>query len=73
MQYLNNWLYIWHSLGGKFLCGLAIPATAGATWATTPVLYVYDLLFDCGSLCEKKCYGDQRKITPRNRDCSASA
>ncbi|RVW96231.1 putative plastidic glucose transporter 2 [Vitis vinifera] len=56
----------------KFLCGLALPAFAGATWTTALVLYVLYLLLDGSGFCEEKCGGNQREITPRNRDSTSS-
>ena len=58
-------------LGGKFLCGVAILAFAGATWTRAPILHVCNVLLDGSGICEKKCHGNQRKITPRNRDSSS--
>ncbi|RVW38282.1 putative plastidic glucose transporter 2 [Vitis vinifera] len=62
----------WVILGDKFLCGLALPAFAGATWTTALVLYVLYLLLDGSGFCEEKCGGNQREITPRNRDSTSS-
>lgn len=59
------WLICFLS-GDKFLCGLAVLAFTGATWATDLVHYFCYLLLDGSGFCEKECHGDQRKITARN-------
>ncbi|KAF2304844.1 hypothetical protein GH714_039153 [Hevea brasiliensis] len=55
----------------QFLCGLAIFAFAGATRTTALVHYICHILHDCSGFCKRECYGNERKITSRDRDSSS--
>lgn len=58
-------------LGVQFPCWLAVLAFAWETWTPVVICYVWCLLRDGCGFCEEECDGNQRKITPRNRDCSS--
>lgn len=63
---LLHWLLGCSSSGDQFLCGVAVLAFAGATWATALVLNFCHLLFNGRDFREKKCGRNQREIASRN-------
>ena len=58
--------------GYKFLCWSIVFAPAGENRGRSAVFNLCCLLCVSCDFCEEQCFGNKRKITPRNWNCTSS-